>query len=84
MRNILQRLWADDGGAVMSGELLLISTILVLGVIPGIVALRNGIVVELTELANAIVAMTGTGSTCPAPTCTGNFITSNIDVQPCN
>jgi Flp pilus assembly pilin Flp len=82
MRQLLQQLWHDDRGAVISGELLLVATILGLGIIPGVVALRNGIVVELTELGNAIVLMTGTGSTCAGPTCTAP-IPSVIDVTAC-
>jgi hypothetical protein len=85
MRQLLRRLWCDDRGAIISGELLLISTILVLGIIPGIVALRNGIVVELTEIANAIVAITGSGSTCAAPECTPATSTQDVSLLfPCN
>jgi hypothetical protein len=84
MRQLFWRLWRDDHGAVHSGELLLISTVLVLGIIPGIVALRNGIVTELTEMANAIATMNGSGSTCPAPVCTAPTSTQIIDDQPCD
>lgn len=58
MKLLLTRLWEDDSAAVISVELILIVTILVFGLIPGLVALRNsGIAVMTTmgNLANALI-----------------------------
>lgn len=83
MHQLLQQLWRDDQGALISTEFLFLATVLVIGIIPGVVALRNGIAVEMTELANAIVAMTGSGSTCPAPVCTPPENPIDINILPC-
>lgn len=57
MTSLLRKLWADDDGAVISVELLLIVSILIFGLIPGFVALRNSINAALTTTGNAIVAL---------------------------
>lgn len=58
MTRLLTGLWDDDGGAVVSVELVLIISILIFGMIPGYVALRNSGIALLTTLgnmANAII-----------------------------
>jgi Flp pilus assembly pilin Flp len=57
MRQLLACLWADDRGALLSIEFLLVSTILVLGLVVGLAALRNALATELTALANAILTL---------------------------
>ncbi len=57
MRPLFAKLWADDCGALLSIEFLLMATILVLGLIVGFATLRNAIVAEFAELANAILAL---------------------------
>lgn len=57
MRQLMTRLWQDDEGAVISVELILVLAILVFGIIPGLVALRNSIVAELTKIGNAITSI---------------------------
>jgi Flp pilus assembly pilin Flp len=57
MRNQLSGLWNDDQGALIAAEYLFVVTILVLGVIIGLSNLRSAINTELTELANAILAL---------------------------
>jgi hypothetical protein len=52
MRQLLRRLWDDDGAAVISVELVLIIAILIFGMIPGLVALRNSGIAVLTSLGN--------------------------------
>ena len=54
----LRLLWNDDDGAVISVELILIISILIFGMIPGLVALRNAgisVMTNLGNLANALV-----------------------------
>jgi Flp pilus assembly pilin Flp len=57
MREIFGKLWADDSGVLTALEFLLIASILTLGLIVGLTALRNAIVTEFEELANAILAL---------------------------
>jgi Flp pilus assembly pilin Flp len=54
---LAQRLWSDDEGALIAIEFLFIATILVIGIVVGLVNVRAAISVELTELGNAILAL---------------------------
>jgi Flp pilus assembly pilin Flp len=53
----LRRLWQDDHGAVLATEYLFVVTILVIGLVVGLANLRSAITAELTELGNAILAL---------------------------
>jgi hypothetical protein len=57
MTRTLRRLWADDAAAVISSELVLVLGILVFGLIPGLVALRNSGIAALTKLANIVAVI---------------------------
>jgi Flp pilus assembly pilin Flp len=57
MRRVLSRLWQDDEGAVISVELILVLSILIFGLIPGLVALRNSIIAAMTNIGNAITSV---------------------------
>jgi hypothetical protein len=50
---MLKTLWNDEAGVILSAELVLISTILVLGMIVGLVELQCSIVAELSDLSSA-------------------------------
>jgi hypothetical protein len=54
---MLLKLWNDDCGALISMEFLFVATILVIGVIIGLTNLREALNVELTELGNALLAL---------------------------
>jgi len=54
---LLKRLWADDCGALLATEWVFVATILVLGIITGLVAVRQAVISELTEFANAVMAL---------------------------
>src|SRR5579872_6217238 len=57
MRQML-KLWNDDcGSTLVTSELLFLFTILVLGMITGLVALRQAVISELTETAQALMAL---------------------------
>lgn len=60
MRTLLSQLWDDDRGAVISVELILVVGILVFGIIPGLVAMRNSVTAALASLANLISMLTPT------------------------
>lgn len=52
--NVMNRLWNDEAGFIISTELMIIATILVLGMIVGLAAIREQIVQELADVAEAI------------------------------
>jgi len=52
--SVLRKLWADEAGFVISAELVLVATILVLGMIVGLTEVRNQVVQELGDVAVAI------------------------------
>ena len=54
MSNMFRRLWADDRGAVISTELVLIIGIVIFGIIPGLVALRNSVIAALGTIGNTL------------------------------
>jgi Flp pilus assembly pilin Flp len=57
MRNMMRKLWSDDQGALIATEYLFVGTILVIGVVVGLANLRDAVNAELTELGNAILAL---------------------------
>ena len=50
---MLKTLWNDEAGVILSAELVLIGTILVLGMIVGLVELQCAVVAELSDLSSA-------------------------------
>jgi Flp pilus assembly pilin Flp len=57
MRNQMVRLWEDDSGALIAAEWVFVATILVLGAITGLVAVRQAVLAELHDFANALLAL---------------------------
>jgi Flp pilus assembly pilin Flp len=57
MTAFFAKLWRDDDGALISAEYLFVATILVIGIVVGLTGLRNAINAELTDLGNAILAL---------------------------
>ena len=57
MRKMLAQLWADDSGALIASEWLFVATILVIGTIVGLANVRTAVNVELSEYANALLAL---------------------------
>jgi len=54
MKSSIIRLWTEETGAIVSAEIMLIATILVLGVIVGLKSVRDSVVTELADVAQAI------------------------------
>jgi hypothetical protein len=54
MTFVLRRLWNEQDGAILSAEIVLVASILVLGTIVGLASLRDAIVTELADVAQAI------------------------------
>jgi len=57
MSQLMLKLWNDDCGALIATEWVFVATILVLGAITGLVAVRQAAISELTEFANAVMAL---------------------------
>src|SRR4051794_23029182 len=57
MKQLFARLWKDDCGALIASEFLFVATILVIGTIVGLSAVRDAVNVELSEFANALLAL---------------------------
>lgn len=51
---MLKTLWNDEVGVILSAELVLVATIVVIGIIVGLVELQCAVVAELSDLGDAI------------------------------
>lgn len=54
MMGICQRLWSEEQGAIVSAEIMLVATILVIGVVVGLKSVRDSVVTELADVAQAL------------------------------
>jgi hypothetical protein len=50
----MSRLWKEETGAILSAEVMLVASILVIGVIAGLASLRDSVTTELADLAQAL------------------------------
>ena len=55
MAGLMQKLWQDDEGALIATEFLFIAVILVIGLVVGLVYVRNAVTAKLSELAQAVL-----------------------------
>jgi len=51
---MLKRLWNDEAGAIVSAEIVLVATILVIGMVVGLKSVRDAVVTELADIGQAI------------------------------
>ena len=51
------RLWTDSSGFIVSGEYILLTTIIVIGMIVGVVTFRNQVVQEFGDIADAMESL---------------------------
>lgn len=58
MTRLLRKLWDDDDGVILSVELVLILAVIVFGIIPGVVALRNSLIAALATSGNMLLNIT--------------------------
>ena len=54
MRTMSRQLWQDETGFVATADLILVTTIVVLGMIVGLVTLRDQVLQELGDVATAV------------------------------
>jgi Flp pilus assembly pilin Flp len=57
MNSLFRKLWRDEAGFVVSTELVLIATIVVIGLVAGLSTVRDQVVTELADVADAISAL---------------------------
>ena len=50
---LVNRLWNEEVGAIVSAEIMLVATILVLGMVVGLKSVRDSVVTELADVAQA-------------------------------
>jgi Flp pilus assembly pilin Flp len=54
---MMRKFWNDECGAVLSAELVLVMTILVIGMVVGLSEIQHAVVQELNDVAEAIGAV---------------------------
>jgi hypothetical protein len=57
MQKLILKLYNDDAGALIASEWVFVATILTLGAITGLVAVRQAVIAELHDLANSMLAL---------------------------
>ncbi|MBL8827805.1 MAG: hypothetical protein JNM18_12575 [Planctomycetaceae bacterium] len=59
LQSAAQRFWQEEHGFIVSMEMILTTIILVFGMIAGLQILRDAVVQEIVDLANAVGALGG-------------------------
>ena len=54
---MMKQLWNDEAGFIVSAELVLVATILVIGMITGLTSVRDAVITELADVGGAIGAI---------------------------
>jgi hypothetical protein len=54
---IFKKLWNDEIGAVLSAELMLVSTVMIVGLTAGLVTLRDALARETADMAAAVAQL---------------------------
>jgi Flp pilus assembly pilin Flp len=54
---MLKKFWNDEMGAIVSAEIVLVATILVIGMVTGLASLRDAVIEELADVGAAIGAL---------------------------
>ncbi|MCR9230332.1 MAG: hypothetical protein NXI29_04910 [bacterium] len=80
---MFQQFWNDEAGFVVSTELVLIATVLVLGMIVGLTTLRDQVIAELADVANAMSnsnqSYSYSGITGHSSSTSGSLFDDNLD-----
>lgn len=84
MHNLLTALWKDERGFLVSSELIIISTILVLGLIVGLTTLQNALVYEFQDLAFAFSSLNQSFAFPGFFGCRGSFHPGSFFFSPVN
>ena len=94
MTDVLKQLWQDDDGALIATEFLFIAVLLVIGLVVGLVYVRNAVTAKLSEFAQAVLFLDvsyrfpslngkfiGANSTNPLATVNGSFVFDNLTLH---
>lgn len=54
MSQVLRTLWSDEVGFIVSAELVLVATLLVVGLVVGLSEVQHAVVSELNDVADAV------------------------------
>ncbi|GDY11014.1 hypothetical protein LBMAG52_45020 [Planctomycetia bacterium] len=73
-----RQFWRDDAGFVVSAELIFITTIMVIGLIAGLSAVRNQMALELADLADAVSELNQSFSFAAVTATVGSVAGSNF------
>ncbi len=81
MLHLIRKLWRDDSGAMLATEWVFMGTILILGIIPGMVAFRNSLNTAMLKSACAL-----NSSSCACSGTVNILADSNVilDQSPCD
>ena len=55
MKRLIMGLWQDEHGVILSTEIVIVGTVLVVGLITGMVSLQEAVNTEMSDLAGAIM-----------------------------
>ena len=56
MKSLLNRVWSEDQG-VLTFEWILLITVLVIGIVGGLSAVRDAVITELADVAEAVISL---------------------------
>lgn len=56
MKSLLNRVWCEDEG-VLTFEWILLITVLVIGIVGGLSAVRDAVITELADVAEAVISL---------------------------
>ena len=80
---IVQRLWSEDAGFIISTEAIIILTMLICAAVVGWQSIREAVVAELADIGDAIAALDQSysfaGFTGHSASCSGSFFSDNRD-----
>lgn len=82
MRPLLNSLWRDESGFVNSTELIFIATIVVIGMVTGLVTVRDQVVLELADVADAVSELDQSFSYAAVTATVGSVAGSTFNDQP--
>ena len=83
---MIRKLWSEDAGFIVSAELVIVATIVVIGMIVGLTSLRNQVVQELVDVGQSVGALsqsfayTGTSDSNTQAWTDGGFYTDKTDL----
>ena len=80
---MLKKLWNDEAGVIVSAEIVLVATILVIALVTGLTSLRDAVNTELADVGGAIGSVNQTysygGITAHCASAAGSAFTDSID-----